>query len=209
VDLVSSGKIKIIKHSLQPKGWSYFFRNINLNKPVFLNSNMPFQDTYNQITESEVFKKFIQENPEAELCAGFFILDFISNDSKNSLDYKSWDKIFTFDLKDDGFVKLTEDKLIDSPNSPQLLNLIPKVTTEVEELKGLAGIEALDRGISAKFNKIIAVLQRQSKDNKEIQLWNLTCMLDGLIILNIQINADTGEIIKFERKSMMDLIRKK
>jgi hypothetical protein len=41
------------------------------------------------------------------------------------------------------------------------------------------------------------------------QIWNITGMLDGLIILHILINADTGEIDKFERKSMMDLIKKK
>lgn len=170
---------------------------------------MSFKETYEKISESEVFKTFIKENPEAELVAGFFILDFISNDSKKSLDYKYKDKIYTFDLKDDGYVKLTEDKLIDSPNSPKLLKIIPEVKVEVEELKGITGMEALEKGISAKFNKIIAVLQRQIREEKEVQVWNLTCMLDGLIILNIQINADTGEIIRFDRKSFMDLIRKR
>lgn len=166
---------------------------------------MSLQDTYNKIGESEVFKKFIEENPNAELCAGFFILDFISNDSKKSLDFKLKDKIFTFELKDDGYVKMSEDELIKIQNSPELLKIAPEIKVELNELKGLAGIEALEKGISAKFNKIIAVLQRQIIDNKKLQFWNLTCMLDGLIILNIQIDSETGEIIKFERKSMMDV----
>jgi hypothetical protein len=170
---------------------------------------MSFKETYEKITGSEIFKKFINENPDAELCAGFFILDFISNDSKKSLDYKVNDKIFTFDLKDDGYVKMTEDKLIDLPNAPQLLKITPVVKVEVEELKGLAGFEALEKGISAKFNKIIAVLQKTKKEEKELQVWNLTCMLDGLIILNILVDSETGDIIKFERKSFMDLIKKK
>ena len=34
-------------------------------------------------------------------------------------------------------------------------------------------------------------------------------MLEHLIILNILVDANTGEIIKFERKSMMDLIKKR
>jgi len=112
-------------------------------------------------------------------------------------------------LKNDGFVKMTEDKLLDNPNAPKLLKLIPEIKTEVEDLKGLSGIETLNKGISAKFNKIIAVLQNQEKEGKTIQFWNLTCMLDGLIILNISIDSNTSEIIKFERKSMMDMIRKK
>ena len=170
---------------------------------------MSFKETYEKITGSEVFNKFINENPQAELCAGFFILDFISNDSKKSLDYKVNDKIYTFDLKDDGYVKMTEDKLIDLPNAPPLLKITPVVKTEVEELKGLAGFEALEKGISAKFNKIIAVLQKTKRDDKELQVWNLTCMLDGLIILNILIDSETGDIISFVRKSFMDLIKKK
>jgi len=172
---------------------------------------MSFKETCQKITESEVFKNFIKEKPEAELIAGFFILDFISNDSKKSIDYRDKDKIYTFDLKDDGYVKMTEDELLSNPNSPQLLKLIPEIKTEVEDLKGISGMEALDKGISAKFNKIIAVLQRQNREGKETQFWNLTCMLDGLIILNILVDAESesGDVIKFERRSMMDMIRKK
>lgn len=170
---------------------------------------MSFKETYEAVKKSEIFQKFIKENPGAELCAGFFILDFISNDAKKSIDFRSGEKIFTFDLKDDGFVKITEDKLLENPNAPELLKLMPEVKIEVEELKGIAGFEALEKGISAKFNKIIAVLQRNKKENSEIQMWNLTCMLDGLIILNIHINSDTGEILRFDRKSMMDMIKKR
>ena len=170
---------------------------------------MSFKETYEKVTASEVFKKFINDNPDSEPCAGFFILDFISNDSKKSIDYMAGDKIFTFDLKDDGYIKMTEDELIKIEGRPTLLKLMPEVKIEVDELKGLSGMKALDEGISAKFNKIIAVLQRLNRDGKEIQAWNLTCMLDGLIILNILIDSDSGDIIKFERRSMMDLIRKK
>ncbi len=171
---------------------------------------MSFKETYEKITDSEVFKKFIEDNPDAELCAGFFILDFMSNDSKKSIDYKTGDKIFTFDLKDDGYVKMNEDELVKTDsNSVQLLKLDPEIKTELDELKGIAGMEVLNNGISAKFNKIIAVLQNQMREGKEYSIWNLTCMLDGLIILNILIDAQTSDVIKFERKSMMDLIRKK
>jgi len=172
---------------------------------------MSFKETYQKITDSEVFRNFIKEKPEAELCAGFFILDFISNDSKKAIDYKYKDKIYTFDLKDDGYVKMTEDELMNLPNAPPLLKINPEVKVEVEDLKGISGMEALDKGISAKFNKIIAVLQRQNRDGKEMQVWNMTCMLDGLIILNIQVDADSdiGKVIKFDRKSFMDMIKKK
>jgi len=60
---------------------------------------MSFKETYEKIIESEVFKKFIDENPNAELIAGFFIIDFISNDTKNSIDYRINDKIFTLEKR--------------------------------------------------------------------------------------------------------------
>ena len=55
---------------------------------------MSFKETHEKITNSEVFKNFIKENSEAELVAGFFILDFISNDAKKSIDYRQlWRKM--------------------------------------------------------------------------------------------------------------------
>lgn len=166
---------------------------------------MNFKELVEKIESSEEFKKFISEKPGSELCVGFFVIDFISNDSKNSIDYKHGDKVYTFDIKDDLKIKITEDELIKSKNHPDLEKINPDIKVEVEELKSIAGIRALDEGISAKFNKIIAVLQKLNAK----ETWNLTCMLDGLIILNILVDAFTGEIIKFERKSMMDLIKKK
>ena len=169
-----------------------------------------FQQTHKTITESKEFQEFKQKHPNSELCAGFFILDFLSNDTKKSLDYISQgsDKVFTFDLADDGYIKLKEDKLVcpEDSNQPKLTPLqqtAPKI--EVDELKSIIGTKKLEQGISAPLHKIIAVLQ-----NHEDKLtWNLTCMLDQLIIIHALVNAETGEITKFERKNMMDFIKKK
>jgi hypothetical protein len=166
---------------------------------------MSFNETLKKVEESLVFKEFIAKYPDSELCAGFFIMDYISNDNKKSIDYKSGDKIFTFNLLDDGKVKMIEDELIKDDSRPQLEKISPDIKVEVSELKGISGIKILDEGISAKINKIIAVLQKYNGK----QSWNLTCMLDGLIIINVVIDSESGEIIKFQRKSMMDMIRKK
>jgi len=164
---------------------------------------MSFADTLEKIESSDLFKNFKEQYPGAELVAGFFILDFLSNDTKQTLDYKTDSKVFTFTLHDNDNITVKEDKLMDEKQ--KLSEIKPEVGIEVEELKGIAGFEALEHGISAKFHKIIAILQIH--DGK--QVWNLTCMLEGLIILNILIDSSSGEIIKFERKSMMDMIRKK
>ena len=165
---------------------------------------MQFKEILEKVESSKTFKQFNQQYPEAELCAGFFVIDFLGNDNKQSLDYKVGEKIFTFDINDKGELFMKEDKLLDIPNKPKLTKINPEVKVEVDELKGLVGIQSLENGISAKMHKLIAVLQNH--ENK--QVWNLTCMLDQLIILHILINSETREIIKFERKSMMDFIKK-
>ncbi|MBT4166261.1 hypothetical protein HOE04_04455 [archaeon] len=164
---------------------------------------MSFTTLLQKVQESETFQNFKQQNPDAQLVAGFFILDFLSNDNKETLDYKTKDDIFTFTLKDNK-IKINKDKLIDDPTRPQLTEIQQQIKIDTTELKNLVGLKALDNGISAKLNKIIAVLQTYNQK----QIWNLTCMLENLIILNIHIDSNTGEITKFERKSMMDMIKK-
>jgi hypothetical protein len=166
-----------------------------------------FKETYDKINESKAFQQFKQDHPDAKIVAGFFILDFQSNDTKSTLDYMDGEKVFTFQLFDDGGVAIKEDKLIESKSSdqPKLTPIEPNIKVELDELKSIIGTRKLDEGINATINKIIAVLQ-----NHEGKLtWNLTCMLDQLIIIHALIDAKTGEIVKFERKNMMDFIKKK
>ncbi len=165
---------------------------------------MKFKELLERVESSEEFKDFIGKYPDAELCAGFFIMDFLSNDNKETLDYKIGEKVFTFNVKEDK-IFVDEDKLVDEPGRPSLVKIDNSVNIEVDELKNIVGTRALDEGIGAKINKIIAVLQKYD----EKQIWNLTCMLDGLIILNVHVDSLSGDVLKFERKSMMDLIRKK
>jgi len=168
---------------------------------------MSFNQTFQKIESSTVFQNLKQQYPDVQFVAGFFILDFLFNDNKQTLDYKTDSKIFTFTLHPNNDITVQEDKLIEIPNTPKLTPIknIPEIKIELNDLKGIAGTSALDNGISAKFHKIIAVFQ-----NHENQLvWNLTCMLEQLIILHILINPETGEIIKFERKSMMDMVKRK
>ncbi|MBR9703944.1 hypothetical protein GOV12_00905 [Candidatus Pacearchaeota archaeon] len=164
-----------------------------------------FKESLEKVQNSLEFKEFIDKNPSAKLVSGFFIIDFLSNDSKKSIDYKKGEDIFIFDLFEDSRVVMKKDELIKGTGHKPLEKINSEIKVEVEDLKGIAGIKILDEGIHSKMNKIIAVLQRL--ENKTV--WNLTCMLDGLIIINMIVDSMSEEIIKFERKSMMDMIRKR
>ncbi|MFA7707559.1 MAG: hypothetical protein WCX73_01290 [Candidatus Pacearchaeota archaeon] len=169
-----------------------------------------FKETYEIVMNSAVFKKFKQEHSNAELVAGFFIIDFLSNDNKESVDYKlpetESDKIYTFELDKNKEVVMKQDRLVnpDMPTQQKLTKINSEVKIDLDIISNIAKEKARENKITAEFSKIIAVLQ-----NHENQLiWNLTCMLDQLIILHVLINSETGEVLKFERKSMMDFIKK-
>lgn len=166
---------------------------------------MDFLSTYKTIKCSDIFKSFIEYNKEAELVAGFFILDLLDNNNQRSLDYKVKEKIFTFSLNENDEVSMKEDELMKDPNFPPLTKISSDIKIDLDEISDIAQKEALNHNVPNKFQKIIAILQLH--EGKEV--WNLTCMLDGLAILNILIDSETGNVIKFDKKSIADFIKKK
>lgn len=174
-----------------------------------------FKETLEKIESSKIYKDFMAQNPKAELCTGFFILDFIGDDNKFSLDYKLGEKIFTFNLNYDD-ITIQEDKLMDVPESKQNKQLQQKLekinipVIELDELKTTVEISAVDHGIKSRLQKIITILQiykSPETKNKKLQVWNLTCILDNLIILHIIINSKTGKVIKFEKRSLSEMFK--
>ena len=173
-----------------------------------------FKETLEKIESSDVFKNFKKNNPNAELCAGFFIIDFLGNDNKYSLDYKLEEKIFTFNLDlEKNEILVQEDKLVELPQTSRYQKLekinLSEVSIELKELKPIAETKIIDNNLKSRLQKIIAILQNyESPEKNEIPVWNLTCILDSLIIINIIINSKTGNVLKFEKRALSDMFRK-
>jgi len=180
--------------------------NPTLPEPTFTQTHQTFIQTYQKIIDSTAFQTFQKDHPDAELVAGFFILDFLDETAnQRALDFKDKEQIFTFSLNQQNEITLKEDKLIETTTHPQLTKIQPETKVELNELKSIVGTKALDEGVKDKFQKIIAVLQKHG----DKQIWNLTCMLENMVILNILIDCNTEEIIKFDKKNMMDFIKQK
>jgi len=152
-----------------------------------------------KIENSAEFSKFKQEHPKAELCAGFFILNFKPKQENYSLDYKTEDKIFSFSL-DEGNIMQKEEEIMEGKSKLEPIN--SKVKIDIEDLKEICEEEFLNNKIGKKIEKIIAVLQ--NTDNKNV--WNLTCMAEGFSIILINFDSLTGKILKFEKKSLFDIV---
>ncbi|MEK6871503.1 MAG: hypothetical protein AABX16_01225 [Nanoarchaeota archaeon] len=170
---------------------------------------MSFNTLVTQIESSSEFKAFKQKNPDAELCAGFFVIDLARKDNKSALDYKHGDSIFTFSAEDEK-IKIEEDELITIAGRPPLQKIERSVTVDINEIKNIALSSLIHNKIISKLQKIIAVLQRHSLDGKdEKQVWHLTCMLEGMGIVTIIVDSESGEVIKFEKKNVMDFMNVK
>ena len=175
---------------------------------------MNFKDLLKEIEQSESFKQFKEQHSDAELIAGFFILDFKDKREESTIDYKSGDKIYTFTISNEGLFSFKEENILDKTRPLNKLNSDIKV--DAVNLKAKVEQAFKDNKITGNLEKIIAVLQEMSisgngdpsRENLVSHtIWNLTCMVEGMKIILIHIDAITGEVIKCEKRSLFDFAR--
>ena len=61
-----------------------------------------------------------------------------------------------------------------------------------------------NRSITSEIKKVIAILQ--NLDGKKI--WNLSCIISGMGILNAHVEDASKMVLKMEKKSLMDFVQK-
>lgn len=160
---------------------------------------MKLEHYQKRVEESKEFRDFKKKNKKAYLAAGFFVLDFEGGKNMHQIDYALPNgKIATFIL-DEGVKFKVSDQAIKKP----LPEIKPEIKTDLEALKGIVEDEMKNRIVTESIKKIIAVLH--ILDNKPV--WNLQCILDGLSLLNVHVD-DKGNVLKFEKHSLMEMIKK-
>ena len=161
---------------------------------------MNFNQLLKKLESSQTFLQFKKQNPDSELVAGFFILNFKDNQYTHSLDYKLNNQITTFTLQDDEF-QLKQEPILDKSKKLEPIN--PDVKTELSDIKQLIENKLQKENQETQIEKVIAVLQANSGDI----IWNLTIMCSGFKIFLAHINAETSKITKFETKTLFDFVR--
>ena len=135
------------------------------------------------------------------MIAGFFVIDLETNKNVHQIDYyvPSKKKIAAFTL--DKHVTM---QMLDLMNSkvPEKLDL--KTNTDLDQLYGILEDEMKNRSMTEDIKKIIAILQ--NIDGKKI--WNLSCVLSGMGILNAHVEDETRTVLKMEKKSLLDFVQK-
>lgn len=155
---------------------------------------MKIAQLLNELKQKDFYKSFSRENPDAFFAAGFFVLDD-SGEDKYQLDFfiPSKNKIAVAEFPFSK-IKIHEDEIA---NASRLK--IAKV--DIHDLRRIVDETKKERGIELKINKIIALL----KDD----LWQLTCLPQGLDILKIHIDSQSGEIKVCEKVNLFHIMNGK
>lgn len=162
---------------------------------------MKFDHYVKRVEESPEYKKFREQHKKAELCAGFFVLDYEQGKPIHQIDFiiPGKKKIATFTIQDG--VKMQISPLM--RGAKEMEKMPGEVKIDIDELKGIVEDEMKNRTVTNTIKKIIAVIQYQ--DGKKI--WKLSCITDGMGIIKAHIDDDNESILEFEKASLMDFMK--
>ena len=161
------------------------------------------------LEKSKTFKEFqkTKEGKESSLCAAFIIFNLKQDSFENSLDFRNEKDIFTFKIPSDKKEEIIMSKEEIMPSRKQLEEIpndkLEKLKVEPENLQEIIEKQLKEKKIIGNLEEIIAVLQ--SNESKEL-IWNLTCIVSGFVILSVQIDALSGNLIKFDKKNLLDFV---
>ncbi len=154
---------------------------------------MKIHDLIEELEDSTDYKKFKSENPSSFFAAGFFIINTKTKTKEIQLDFFLPEQgritAFEYPFKEP---KIFDEKI--KPIQPQTT----EIKIDIDDLESTCKKIITENNSPIIFTKIIAIL----RDNQ----WNLTCMDDMLGIVRIKLDAITGELIDFNKGSLMDFM---
>ncbi len=167
---------------------------------------MNFQFLIEGLENSYEYKMFMEENPDAYLCSGFFDIDINNNfenlnsGNKYHLDFyvPSIRKTFSFQLEEG--VKLIE---LERNDEKVLNKVLMKKYFDFYDIKERIMIEMELEEIKNKIQKMLFSLQNIG--GRDMLLG--TIFLSGMGLLKVNIDIYENKIIDFEKKSLFDMIK--
>ena len=153
-----------------------------------------------KLHDSEEYKDFMLENPDAYLCSGFFIMDFEKADHQRHLDFyaPTLKKVLSFKLEN-GVEKVPIDTFDD--RTPKKLFI--DYDFDLDEIEEMIRKRMVEEKVKSKIQKILLSLQNtEGKD-----LLTATVFVSGLGMLKINIDPVSKKVIDFDRKSFFDILK--
>lgn len=163
---------------------------------------MKLQPFVQQLEKTPEFGKFRDKYADAYLVAGFFVLDFETNQHLYQIDYfvPREKKVAAFTLGEEQIVL----QLLDTMNDKTPERLEATSNIDLDALQGILEDEMKNRSMTEEIKKIIAVIQTVERK----KVWILNCVLSGMEILKAHVEDASETVLKMERASVMEYIKK-
>jgi hypothetical protein len=163
---------------------------------------MKIKPYIDKLSNSKEYKDFSKKYEDAFMIAGFFIIDLETQNNLHQIDYyvPSEKKIAAFTV-DKGITMQMLD-MINNRLVPEKLDM--QTNIDLDALHGILEDEMKNRNITEEIKKIIAIVQ--TIEGKKI--WNLNCVLSGMGILKAHVDDESKTVLKMEKSSILDYIKK-
>jgi hypothetical protein len=158
---------------------------------------MNIQFYIEKLKSSEEFRNFIKENPSVFLCSAFFSFDKKGKDNKQHLDFFSNGKIISFQLENNCKKVMLENFSNETPSE-----ISQKTDFELNKIEELILEKIKTEKIKDTLHKMLISLQ--NIDGKLSAAG--TAFISGMGMINFLIDLEKMKIIKFEKKSIFDMI---
>jgi len=157
---------------------------------------MKLNEAIKEIESSKEFKNWVKNEDKPFLSNIFTIIEDISQVIIWQLDYYSPKKrtLTSFTKEKDKIIIKKDQEIFSIGDKIKELDLSNLKITVEESIK-----KVKENNPDEKATKIIALLQ-----NKGPLAWNITFITSGFKVLNSRVNAETGEILSNEMKSILD-----
>lgn len=162
---------------------------------------MDLKNSFKKLLSSNIFKKWRSNHKEAYLCSCFILIgdDIVDkNLSKWQFDFwmKEKEKMTSFLMGKE--ISMQEDDESFKKKETKILELdIKKTRLNMED--AFEKIGKMDEAKKEKFSKKIVILQNIEGRT----MWNISLITDTFNVLNIKIDAISGEVISKESTSLL------
>lgn len=163
---------------------------------------MKIKPYVDRLNSSKAYQEFQKKYEDAFMIAGFFILDLETQNNLHQIDYyvPKEKKIAAFTV--DNGVTMQMLDMMNSKLVPEKLDI--QTNIDLDSLPGILEDEMKNRSITEEIKKIIAIVQ--TIEGKKI--WNLNCVLSGMGILKAHVDDESKTVLKMEKSSIMDYLKK-
>ena len=162
---------------------------------------MDVKETIKKVESSKEYKRFIKENPSYYIVHAFSLVeDQYKIDWQIGYYSKDTDKIIIIEYKNDCTITIKpEEDVFKEKHDIERLD-IKKVNINYDEVMMTANKVLREDYKIEEISKTILLLQNIEEFG---QIWNITLTTAYFNVINIKIDAATGEVLKHSKESLM------